>query len=138
LPILALAILTDQACGAAAGISATFNAPTTGVLFGVELILRELAIDSLLPTVVSAVVADVIGRAFFDSAPIFSQMPHNPGDHPSRHVPAGRHPRPSRGTHRHRFSRCLYKVEDLCDSSGKTGPSGLGPPSAAPCSGWYC
>ena len=30
------------ACGAAGGISATFNAPITGVFFGVEIILREL------------------------------------------------------------------------------------------------
>ena len=29
------------ACGAAGGIAATFNAPVTGVFFGVELILRE-------------------------------------------------------------------------------------------------
>jgi CIC family chloride channel protein len=36
---------TLVACGAAAGISATLNAPVTGALFGAELILRELAVD---------------------------------------------------------------------------------------------
>jgi hypothetical protein len=35
------------ACGAAGGISATFNAPITGVFFGVEIILREFSIDAL-------------------------------------------------------------------------------------------
>lgn len=68
---------TLVACGAAAGISATFNAPVTGALFGVELILRELAVGSVLPMILSAVVADVVGRAFFGSAPVFGQMPHN-------------------------------------------------------------
>jgi chloride channel protein, CIC family len=65
------------ACGAAAGISATFNAPVTGTLFGAELILRELAVDSLLPVILSAVAADVIGRAFFGPGPVFGQMPHD-------------------------------------------------------------
>ena len=39
------------ACGAAGGISATFNAPITGVFFGFELILREFSIDALFPLI---------------------------------------------------------------------------------------
>jgi len=65
------------ACGAAGGISATFNAPITGVFFGFELILREFSIDALFPIIMSSVMADVIGQAFFGSSPIFGQMPHN-------------------------------------------------------------
>jgi chloride channel protein, CIC family len=64
------------ACGAAGGISATFNAPITGVFFGLELILREFSVDALFPAILASVVADVIGHAFFGSGPIFSAMPH--------------------------------------------------------------
>jgi chloride channel protein, CIC family len=64
------------ACGAAGGIAATFNAPLTGVFFGFELILREFSIDALLPLIVSSVMADIVGRAFFGSGPIFTGMPH--------------------------------------------------------------
>ena len=35
------------ACGAGGGIAATFNAPITGVFFGVEIILREFSIDAM-------------------------------------------------------------------------------------------
>ena len=35
------------ACGAAGGIAATFNAPITGVFFGVEIILREFSVEAL-------------------------------------------------------------------------------------------
>ncbi|MGC1184929.1 MAG: chloride channel protein, partial [Candidatus Dormiibacterota bacterium] len=64
------------ACGAAGGIAATFNAPITGLFFGFELILREFAIDAVYALILSAVTADVIGQAFFGTAPIFSQVPH--------------------------------------------------------------
>ncbi|MGH9171591.1 MAG: chloride channel protein [Acidimicrobiales bacterium] len=64
------------ACGAAGGISATFNAPITGVFFGFELILREFSIDGLFPIILSAVLADVIGRAFFGAAPLLGSVPH--------------------------------------------------------------
>ncbi len=65
------------ACGAAGGIAATFNAPITGVFFGVELVLRELSVEALFATILAAVSADVVGRAFFGSGPFFSQVPHN-------------------------------------------------------------
>ena len=75
LPDARLRILV--ACGAAGGIAATFNAPITGVLFGSELILRELSVEALFVTMLSAVTADLVSRAFFGSAPFFNQIPHN-------------------------------------------------------------
>jgi chloride channel protein, CIC family len=63
------------ACGAAGGISATFNAPITGLFFGVEIILREFAIDSLFTVMLSAVLADVVGRLFLGSAPFLQGFP---------------------------------------------------------------
>ncbi|MGC2485744.1 MAG: chloride channel protein [Acidimicrobiales bacterium] len=65
------------ACGAAGGIAATFNAPLTGVLFAFEIVLRELSLDALFATILSAVGADLISRAFFGSEPFFSQLPHD-------------------------------------------------------------
>src|SRR5579875_1202868 len=47
------------ACGAGGGIAATFNAPITGVFFGVELILlilREFSIEALFTVMLSAMV----------------------------------------------------------------------------------
>ncbi len=65
------------ACGAAAGISATFNAPLTGLFFGFEIILGEFSLDALFATILSAVSGDLVSRAFFGSAPFFSQIPHD-------------------------------------------------------------
>ena len=45
--------------GAAAGISATFNAPLAGVLFASEIILGSFAVETLTPIVVASVLADV-------------------------------------------------------------------------------
>ena len=48
------------AAGAAAGISATFNAPIAGVMFASEIILGSFAVESLTPIVISSVLADVV------------------------------------------------------------------------------
>jgi H+/Cl- antiporter ClcA len=56
------------ACGAGGGIAATFNAPITGVFFGVEIILREFSIDAMFTVMLSAMIADVVAIPFLCSA----------------------------------------------------------------------
>jgi chloride channel protein, CIC family len=56
------------ACGAAGGISATFNAPIAGVFFSLELILRDFEVRSFGGVVLASVTADVISRAAFGSS----------------------------------------------------------------------
>ncbi|MFZ0190759.1 MAG: chloride channel protein, partial [Streptosporangiaceae bacterium] len=63
------------ACGAAGGIAATFNAPITGVFFGVEIILREFSVEAIFTVMLSAMIADLVSRQFAGSAPFLSGLP---------------------------------------------------------------
>ena len=63
------------ACGGAGGISATFNAPIAGVVFALELILRDFEAESFGVVVPASVVANVIGRAAFGSSAFLTLPP---------------------------------------------------------------
>jgi chloride channel protein, CIC family len=63
------------ACGAAGGISATFNAPIAAVVFALELILRDFEAESFGVVVPASVVANVIGRAAFGSSAFLALPP---------------------------------------------------------------
>lgn len=59
------------AAGAAAAISAAFNAPLTGAFFALEEILGGLSVSAFPVVVVASVVAAVISRAVFGNHPAF-------------------------------------------------------------------
>lgn len=112
------------ACGSAAGIAATFNAPLAGVFFAMELILTDFAARSFGMVVLSAVTASVIARAALgDHA--FLALPTFHVQHVGEYllfaglgllagaVGVG-------------FTRVLYAVEDFCDWAWR-GPEWLRP-----------
>jgi chloride channel protein, CIC family len=59
------------AAGAAAGISAAFNAPLAGAFFALEEILGSLAVGAFPPVVVASVVAAVVSHSFLGNNPAF-------------------------------------------------------------------
>jgi CIC family chloride channel protein len=110
------------ACGAAGGISATFNAPITGVFFGVEIILRAFSVEAMFPVMLSAMLADVVAEPFLGSARFLSGFPagialHHPANYlliallavVAAFVGLG-------------FKTVLYKIEDLGDKLWGTRP----------------
>ncbi len=103
------------ACGAAGGISATFNAPITGVFFGVELILRQLSVEAIFTIMLSAMLADVISRVFFGSAPFLTGIP--PGialNHIANYLLVALLAAIA-GLIGIGFKNVLYQTEDVCD-----------------------
>ncbi len=64
------------ACGAAAGIAATFNAPMAGAIFALEIILADFALPTFTPIMLSSVIATVVSRAFLGDYPAFRVPPY--------------------------------------------------------------
>lgn len=62
---------TLLACGVAAAVSASFNAPIAGVLFAHEVILGHYALRAFVPIVISSVAATVIARLHLGDFPAF-------------------------------------------------------------------
>ncbi len=112
------------ACGGAAGIAATFNAPLAGVFFAMELILRDFNGQSFGMVVLASVTASVIGRAALGNEP-FLRLPPFAVTHIGQYLLfaalgllAG-----AAGVG---FTRVLYAIEDACDWAWR-GPEWLRP-----------
>jgi CIC family chloride channel protein len=110
------------ACGAAGGIAATFNAPITGVFFGVEIILREFSVDALFTVMLAAMIADITAEPFLGSAPFLSGFPHGIALHHAGNYLLVAALAVIAGLMGLAFKAVLYKTEDLCDRAWKGRP----------------
>ncbi|HEU5391309.1 MAG TPA: chloride channel protein [Streptosporangiaceae bacterium] len=102
------------ACGAAGGIAATFNAPITGVFFGVEIILREFSVDALFTVMLAAMIADITAIPFLTDKPFLSGFPRGIVLHDARNYLLVAALAVVAGLIGLAFKAGLYKIEDLC------------------------
>jgi CIC family chloride channel protein len=102
------------ACGAAAGISATFNAPLAGVFFAMELILADFTSQAFGMVVIASVTSSVIGRAALGDVP-FLELPSFSVQGPHEYLLFAALGLLA-GLVGVLFTRILYAIEDLCDA----------------------
>lgn len=70
-------------CGAAAGISAAYNAPITGAVFASLIVLGNFSMNLFAPLVCASVVAATVSRSFFGIEPWY-QVPQFPPSAPAQ------------------------------------------------------
>jgi chloride channel protein, CIC family len=104
------------AAGAAAGISATFNAPLSGVIFASEIILGSFAVESLTPIIIASVLADVVQQHFGEhgSHSAFQQL-HYEFSGAWEQLPSYFLLGLICGLAAVSFTKVLYKIEDLSE-----------------------
>jgi CIC family chloride channel protein len=68
-------------CGAAAGISAIFHAPIAGVLFALEIFLRELNFKTFSPVLMASVISSVVVSAMLGSEQAIFPLVHPDTDY---------------------------------------------------------
>ncbi len=72
-----LAILL--ACGAGAGISASFNTPIAGAIFAMEIILREFELRVFSPIILASVAGTLVSRGTMGAAPMLNRLDYRLG-----------------------------------------------------------
>ena len=110
------------ACGAAGGISATFNAPITGVFFGVEIILREFSLDAMFTVLLAAMLADATAIPFLGNRPFLNGLPPGIALHHPRNYLLVAVLAVVAGLIGLLFKTVVYKMEDLWDLIWKNRP----------------
>src|SRR5207253_8199021 len=65
------------ACGAAAGMAATFGTPLAAVVLAIELLLFEFSTRAFIPLVVASALAGGVHSEIFGSGPLFAVPAHS-------------------------------------------------------------